>query len=415
MSDASPQFPVLDADHGHRRHVVGGEPMVFHCHHYNTFLQRSIQDASYIDSEPFLVGAATEVAHAQLTDALEGIEDIPSRLAAAQTLYSWAGFGSVDLSDLEAGGGTVEAPSSHYVSAWQAKFGTPEGPVDLFTRGWLAGAAAAVFGGERDAYQATEQAGVATEAEIGTYRVDRETSPYPIRPSVGIGSLTEHRPHDVVANNVDYDGIYEALVSMPIQGDDQGLIPAFGVYLTHHYANYYNRISFEFERAMVDKFGSAGVEASRPLLVEAGHVCAFNTFGGIMKSAEWDALIRPTLQTKEDWVHGMVAAVNALGWGRWQVTEVDSTSATFVIHDDYESVGHLAMYGPSDHPVSYLAEGAVLGIMNLVYRGKIADRPELTPDFYHQMFRSADSYTAVCKTSQAMGDDATVFTVNAPS
>ena len=34
---------VLDAPH--RRCLVGGEPMIFHCHHYNVFLQRSILDA----------------------------------------------------------------------------------------------------------------------------------------------------------------------------------------------------------------------------------------------------------------------------------------------------------------------------------------------------------------------------------
>ncbi|MFQ5452816.1 MAG: hypothetical protein ACE5D6_01350, partial [Candidatus Zixiibacteriota bacterium] len=39
----------------HRRCIVGDEPMIFHCHHYNTFLQRSIEYAEYIDSKQFLI------------------------------------------------------------------------------------------------------------------------------------------------------------------------------------------------------------------------------------------------------------------------------------------------------------------------------------------------------------------------
>ena len=405
---------ALTADADHRRHVVGDEPMLFHCHHYNTFLQRSIQDATYIDSTPFLVGAAAEVAHAQMMSALSGVDEPAERLAYAAKLYRWAGFGTVDLSSLSLDGGTVTSASSHYGSAWKTKFGPADQPVDLFTQGWLAGAAAAAFGLDAGSFGVTQENCIGTGAPRSSYRLVRGGATYATYTPLGLGPLTEHSVQPVAENNVDYDGIYQALVSMPIQGDEQGLIPAFGVYLTHHYANYYNRISFEFERAMTERFGEAGIEASRPLLVEAGHVCAFNTFGGIMQSAEWDALIRPTLDNPEDWVHGMVAAVNALGWGRWQVTDVNSRTATFVLHDDYESIGHLGMYGQADHSVSYLGEGAVLGIMNLVYRGNIADRPALTPEFYDEMFKNDASYTAVVKASQAMGDEQTILQVNAP-
>jgi len=404
----------LVADAQHRRHVVGGEPMLFHCHHYNTFLQRSIQDASYIDSAPFLVGAAAEVANAQLRNIFEGIDGADARLAFAEKIYSWAGFGLLDLSGLTADGGTVTAPSSHYGLSWKTKFGPSDGPVDMFTQGWIAGAVAAAFDAPNGSYTAIQTECTSAGAGAGSYNVTASPGSYGVWPGVGVGPLTDHQPREVRPNNVDYEGIYDALVGMPIAGDEQGLIPAFGVYLTHQYANYYNRISFEFERAMSEKFGEDGVAAARPLLVEAGHVCAFNTFGGIMKSAEWDALIKPSLDGKEDWTHGITAAVNALGWGRWQVTDLSEKKATFVVHDDYESVGHLAMYGESDHSVSYLAEGAAAGIMNLVYHGDIASSPDLSPEFYDRMFKSADSYEVTASASRAAGDDVTVIHVVAP-
>ena len=58
------------------------------------------------------------------------------------------------------------------------------------------------------------------------------------------------------------------------------------------------------------------------LLVEAGYRCAFHTFGGIMSSAEWDAVIKPQCEDWKDWVHGMVATINALGWGVYRVAEL---------------------------------------------------------------------------------------------
>lgn len=130
-----------------------------------------------------------------------------------------------------------------------------------------------------------------------------------------------------------------------------------------------------------------------------------------MTSTEWDGLIKPTLESKEDWVHGMVAALNALGWGRWQATSVNEKEATFSIHDDYESVGYLRMYGQSDHPVAHLAEGAAIGIMNLVYRGDVANRPEFTPDFYDHLFKGEGGFQADILESRAMGDEVTTFRV----
>jgi V4R domain len=402
---------TLDA--AHRRVLVGDEPMIFHCHHYNAFLQRSILDATYLDSAPVLRGAAAEVAHAQLSKLFQAgpVAGEAERKELASSLFRWAGFGTLDLGPLNAEGGSTSTASSHYAFAFKVKWEGSKTPVCPFAAGWLAGAVAAIYDQPLGSYAVSEDSCMACGAERCAFTLTRGEANYPTFTSVAAGPLTDHAPRDVPANNVDYEGIFGALTGMEIAGNDEGMIPAFGVYLTRHYANYYNRISFEFERAMIAKAGQDGQRVAEPLLIEAGHVCAFNTFGGIMTSSEWDALIRPSLKSKEDWVHGMVAAVNALGWGRWQVTRVSKQEAEFVLHDDYESVGYLGMYGKADHPVSYLAEGGVTGVMDLVYQGDIEDKPELTPAFYDRLFKSDDSYKAERLTSQAMGDPVTTFRV----
>lgn len=415
---SSVPFEVL-IDAEHRRCIVGGEPLIFHCHHYNTYLQRTLdEDAADLDMRPVLVGAAAEVAFHQLSRLFADgdVRALPERVALAEALYRWQGFGTLELGALRPDAPSViETARSHYELGWRVKFGPARGPVSHFSAGWLAGAAAALFDRPLGTYDVRQTAGTASGA--ATCRFEVVLVPAGAQPSfqrfesVGVGRLTAHRLRPVPATPVHYDAIFEAVGRMPLVGDADGNLAAFGVYLTRHFANYYCRISFELVRALSARFGEEGRMAAEPLLIEAGHVCAFNTFGGIMTSTEWDALIRPALQTREDWVHGIVAVVNTLGWGRWQVTDVSPERAEFVLHDDYEGVAWEAMYGQASHPVEYLARGGVAGLMNLVFYGDIRQRPELTEDYYRELFRGQGGFVATPTASRACGDEVTAFRV----
>ena len=191
---------------------------------------------------------------------------------------------------------------------------------------------------------------------------------------------------------IDERAIIQAVSGLGIAGDDEGMIPAFGLYLTRHMADYYNRISYAAAR----KMAGTGLEAdARALLVEAGHVCAFNTFGGIMKSAEWEAVVKPMIESREDWVRGMVAIVNAFGWGRWSVLElVPGEKLHIKVEDSYEAVGWNRDYPQSDVPRCYLAAGGVAGLMNLLYVGDITSGPKLDDAYYVELFRGGQRFEA---------------------
>lgn len=409
------QIPAqLDAPH--RRCLVGGEPQIFHCHHYNNYLQRTLtEDVPYLDTTPILRGAAAEVAHHQLSNLFTPEMDVAARQGLAEALFAWSGFGRVDFSQLDAGGGVVESPGTHYSLTWEAKFGPSKTPVDYFASGWLAGALAAVHGKDPGSYASVQTRCAAMEGVEGcAFELQAGAPNYEVYTPVGVGALTDHQVVEVEENNVDYEGILGALAQMPLVGGEDGIIRAFGAYLTRHYANYYNRISFEFVRAMEAKFPGDGRAAAEPLLIEAGHQCAFYTFGGIMTSTEWDALILPQLKTKADWLHGITACVNALGWGRWQVTDVSEDGARFVLHDDYESVGYLGAYGEADHDVCYLADGGVSGALDLVYLADIASKPTLDPEFYASLFKNKASYSTRIDSCRARGASVTDIRVLGP-
>jgi hypothetical protein len=196
---------------------------------------------------------------------------------------------------------------------------------------------------------------------------------------------------------IDESTIVDAVRSLSLVGNEEGLIPAFGLYLTSHYASYYNRISFAYLRD-AEKRGAANVATARERLVEAGHVCAFNTFGGIMLSQEWDAVVAPMLESREDWIRGTVGVVNALGWGRWSLERLVAGEELIVsVANSYESDGWLA-----EHPVRpkeaggvcCLVTGGVAGLMNLLYHGDITKRPSLDPSYYAKLFTTPGRFVA---------------------
>ena len=128
---------------------------------------------------------------------------------------------------------------------------------------------------------------------------------------------------------MDVQTITTQFSQIPVENDENGLIPAFGVYLTKLFGDYYSAISFEFEELFHKEVSDPAVqEAARQLLIEAGHVCGFNTFGGIMKSEPFAAIVVPMITKQSDWVRGMVAVINVLGWG---IYEVESPSCSLVI------------------------------------------------------------------------------------
>lgn len=409
-------LPVVpDAARG--RILLAGEPHVFHCHHYNVYLQRVISDASeFVSARPFLLGAAVGVAHAQLSRLFsEGkIDDIAQRKALAAEVYRWAGFGTIDFGPLEKTGGATRTPHSHYAAGWRSRFGPAQTPVCTFSSGWIAGALSAIYGLPADAFQTEHPecgaCGPVPGPCVFTLRPGRAN--YKLQKSPGAGPINDVTLRPEPPTKLDREGITQALSGLPLVGDDQGDINAFGVHLTRHYANYYNRIGFELLRAAVSHFTYEGRMAVGSMLEQAGHVCAFHTFGGIMSSTEWDALVRPNCETKEDWIHGVVAVINCLGWGRWQVTKLSRHEAEFVIHNDYESVGYVAMYGRAPFPVTFMAQGVATGLMDLVYAGNIEAKPALTLELYNDLFRDRRPYQGSTEACRATGDDFTIIRVN---
>ena len=70
---------------------------------------------------------------------------------------------------------------------------------------------------------------------------------------------------------IDESKIVDAVVGMNPHGNEEGIIDAFGVYLTNHFTDYYNQISYTFEQE-VKRLNKDDL----PLLIELLKSCGLN-------------------------------------------------------------------------------------------------------------------------------------------
>jgi hypothetical protein len=158
--------------------------------------------------------------------------------------------------------------------------------------------------------------------------------------------------------------------------------------------------------------GDGGFGLGGDVLTEAGHVCAFNTLGGIMQSSEWAGLVQPMIKNREDWVHGIVAVINALGWGFWEIEElVPGERLVMKVISGYESNFYTGSYKKSKYPVSFLARGGCAGIMNLIYVAEIQNGCTLDNELYRSIASSSARFVCEQTACRAKGAEFDTFEV----
>ena len=163
---------------------------------------------------------------------------------------------------------------------------------------------------------------------------------------------------------IDTNKIVNAVMHGSRIQEEKGIIPLFGVYLSMIPVQYYNRISFGFEK----KLGNNG--NAEKLLVAAGQECGYATFQGIRSSWEWDEVVRPMIEHLEDQIHCFVSIAVAFGWGALTLQElVPNQKLVIRAHDSYEAKGYLDAYGKAEVGKCYMPRGVAAAFMDLVYGG----------------------------------------------
>lgn len=152
--------------------------------------------------------------------------------------------------------------------------------------------------------------------------------------------------------------------------ESKGIIPLFGVYLSLFSTQYYNQLSFDFEKRM----GPRRQDEAKNLLISAAHECGYATFEGIRNSYEWEQVVVPMIESREDEIRGFAAVAVAFGWGDLEIVEIiPGETLRIRVNDSYEARGYLEKYGRAKSEKCYMLRGVAAAFMDLSYAGDYPD------------------------------------------
>jgi len=156
-----------------------------------------------------------------------------------------------------------------------------------------------------------------------------------------------------------------AKVAEQVIGNDEGLIPAFNVFVQQLPGDFWN----SFADRLTHKVPDDMLDAAEWLLVNAAHECGYHTGYGIITSDEWKAIVEPMIEKPpEDILHGAFAVFTAWGWAKAEIVDlVPGEKMTVRAYDYYES--DVVSYGVSKRPAAFMVRGVCGAFMDLAYGG----------------------------------------------
>ncbi len=388
-------------------------PTLFHCHHFNLFLDQTIDDALGTEHGPLVrQQAAHESAHVLLsavTSAM-GASTAVERVAIAQGVFAAMGHGKLQL-DVSPDGGSATGSFMHYGFSWREKYGKDikrRRPADGFATGYVTAAAEVASGLPIWSLQAREVACVSMRSDHCRFELGPRTAPRPDEVPIVDRAATEKILPEPIEGKFEQEiqtiasGLIEFLGG--VRSDDRGLVQAFGVFVTLHLAGYYNRLCYSAV-GLLRESNPPLVPILESLFRESGQVCVFHTFGGVLLSPEWEGLVGPPDGDVDKHIIGCTGIARALGFGRWTVDELDPdrrlvlrTPAT------YETPYCLVRHGKQPAPSSYFLQGAGLAFMELAHRLDWTGTPQLSDALYRRLFSAGAQWKVEQTADTAMGD-----------
>jgi len=128
------------------------------------------------------------------------------------------------------------------------------------------------------------------------------------------------------------DQVVQALATLKVEGDDDGMIPAFGVLVNQLPTAFWNTFA---ERIM------AAAPPERKQAVEAGLIrsayeCGYHTGYGIITSEEFKAVVEPMVtEGAKDVLRGAYAVFTAWGWAKSGIVQLKEGEKMVVRAVDY--------------------------------------------------------------------------------
>lgn len=153
------------------------------------------------------------------------------------------------------------------------------------------------------------------------------------------------------------------LSQIKVQGNDQGLIPGFGVLVNQLPGQFWNLFSEKILKAAGDDL----YDDAAGLLENAAAECGYHTGWGIINSDEFQAVIGPMIEKQpEDVLHGAYAVFTAWGWADAEIVELTPGEKMVIRVKDYYEADVKDDFKPKK-PFAYMISGVSRAFMDIAY------------------------------------------------
>lgn len=162
---------------------------------------------------------------------------------------------------------------------------------------------------------------------------------------------------------IDRDKIIQEMSKIEVAGDEDGLIPAFGVLVTQLPATMWNN----FAELIVNSVSQDMIKPAQHLLMNAANECGYHTGYGIITSEEFKTVVGPMIEKQpEDVLHGAFAIFTAWGWAKSEIVELIPGEKMVVrAYEYYEA--DVVEKGKSKLKSAYMLQGVCAAFMDLGY------------------------------------------------
>ncbi len=168
---------------------------------------------------------------------------------------------------------------------------------------------------------------------------------------------------------IDREKAINDLSQIKVKGNEEGLIPAFGVLVQFLPANFWNT----FTEKMLDAAGDKHQASVETGLEQAAAECGYHTGWGIINSDEFNAIVGPMIEKMpEDVLHGAYAVLSAWGWAKCEIIELIPGERKVVrAYEYYES--KITETFSIKKPCAYMIKGITRAFMDIAYGGEYPD------------------------------------------
>jgi hypothetical protein len=194
------------------------------------------------------------------------------------------------------------------------------------------------------------------------------------------------------------DKIINNIVNLDIYGNEYGKIKHFGKNICRNNYDYFKSVFFSLDEYLNNIITLKKDEKpSYPIMEELGKKISFFLLTDIMTSTTWKINVLPMINSKDDWILGIISIINSLGIGKWKIREFLSEEKLIIdIYDSFEIFYYKEKKIDLDNykPEFYFSIGLATSIMSLIYDTDITkqDKFEYNMNLFDECFDKSDAF-----------------------